>query len=578
MLSALTACSPKDVQPVTPINADTSVQEDFDEFCSEWFSLNVQGDTLTLHYTISSPSSYNIDDYNISPGSISSTQYEIFYNELENLKNELAQFDYEKLNSQGQLTYDVFMDYIDTELSARELYYYSTALGPVTGIPSQYPIIFAEYSFNCERDITDYLELLKQFDRLFEDILNFENEKACEGFGLSDRMLEDVINVCNTYTSDIENSFLISTFNEKTDGLSTLSDEKKEYYKELNRNIVTCDFVSAYTDLINGLRKLQGSGRNDSGLCWYEDGREYYDYLVKSRVCSSYETDELLSLIEKQINSQLMQLSSLLTIDESLINDWNSFSFNLTRPEEILEDLKIKIQADYPEIPDTSYTIKNVDKSMEEILSPAFYLTPQIDNLSDNVIYVNYGSRNISGSSLYPTLAHEGYPGHLYQTVYYLNSCGVPARTLLNFKGYTEGWATYSEYESYKMCDTENPRLCEARMLNSAIILGVYAMLDININYNYFTLEDTKNLISKYFSGVSDEAVENIFYAIIEEPANYLSYYGGYLEISLLRSEAEASLGEDFNLKEFHEFILDMGECSFTVIRKYFPEWLEKQR
>ena len=128
------------------------------------------------------------------------------------------------------------------------------------------------------------------------------------------------------------------------------------------------------------------------------------------------------------------------------------------------------------------------------------------------------------------------------------------------------------------MADAENPRLSEAQMLNSAIVLGVYAMLDININYNYFTLEDTKNLISKYFSEVSDEAVENIYNAIIEEPANYLSYYGGYLELSLLRREAEAALGDNFSLKEFHRFILDMGECSFTVIRRYFPEWIEKQK
>lgn len=545
---------------------------------NEWFCANVQSDTLSLHYSLSSPEAYDINDYKVTLGGISSLSYDMYYNQLENLKAELAGFDYDSLDSSGQITYDVFMDYIDTELSAKDLYYYSTTLGPITGIPAQYPIIFAEYAFNSEKDVTDYLELLGQFKSLFNDILAFETEKANAGLGLSDRLLSDTINVCTTYTNNIESSFLISTFNEKVDTLDCLTDEQKEYYKELNYTTVTTDFLEAYDYLITGLESLNGLGKNNSGLCWYENGREYYDYLVRSNVCSSYSTDELLKLIEAQIDSQVLQLSTLLTVDESLIDAWNTFSFELTDPVEILKDLKGKISADYPQIPQTTCTVKNVDEAMEDILSPAFYLTPSIDSVSDNTIYVNYGSDNISDSSLYSTLAHEGYPGHLYQTVYYLSNCNTPARTLLNFKGYTEGWATYTEYQSYDMADTDNPRLNEAQMLNSAIVLGVYAMLDININYNYYTVEDTKQLIQKYFSNVSDETAENIFYAIATEPANYLSYYGGYLEITLLREEAEAALGEDFNLQNFHKFILDMGECSFRVVRKYMPEWIEAQK
>ncbi len=545
---------------------------------NEWFCSNVQSDTLSLHYTLSSPEAYNINDYNITLGSISSLNYDMYYANLESLKNELAAFDYNSLNDSSQLTYDVFMDYIDTELAAKDLYYYSTALGPITGIPAQYPIIFAEYSFNSEKDVTDYLELLSEFKYLFSDILAFETEKASAGFGLCDNLLTDTMNVCSTYTDNIENSFLISTFNERVDALAFLTDEQKDYYKELNFATITTDFVDAYDYLLGGLKSLNGLGKNSSGLCWYQDGREYYDYLVKSNVCSSYSTDELLSLIEKQIDSQVLQLSALLTIDEALIDEWNTFSFELTDPVEILKDLKQKISTDYPRIPQTTCTVKNVDKAMEDILSPAFYLTPTIDHVSDNTIYINYGSNNISEASLYPTLAHEGYPGHLYQTVYFLSSCDTPARTLLNFKGYTEGWATYTEYEAYKMADTDNPHLTKAQMLNSAIVLGVYAMLDININYNYYTIEDTKQLIQKYFSNVSDETAENIFTAIVEEPANYLSYYGGYLELSLLRQEAETALGDDFNLQSFHKFILDMGECSFRVIRKYMPGWIEAEK
>ncbi|MBQ9886331.1 MAG: DUF885 domain-containing protein [Lachnospiraceae bacterium] len=544
----------------------------------DWFITNVQGDTLTLHYNLSKPAAYNINDYNITLGSISSLDYKSWFEELEQLKHQLAGFDYNSLDNEGQLCYDVFSDYIDTELSAKNLYYFFTTLGPVTGIPVQYPVIFAEYAFYCEKDITDYLELLSRFSSLFDGIIQFEKEKAANGLGVSDRMLKDIFNICRAYVENKDTSFLITTFNERIDALGFLSDEKKEYYKEQNYQAVTLEFSYAYEKLINGLYELSGLGRNDSGLCWYENGKEYYDYLVRSRACSSYDTKKLLSLIENQVDSQMLKLSTLVTIDDSILDEWNQFAFPLTSPDEILNDLRSKIYNDFPVIPAAAYTIKNVDKSMEDILSPAFYLTPPIDATRNNVIYVNYGSPNISPASLYPTLAHEGYPGHLYQSVYYLNNCKTPARTLLGFKGYTEGWATYCEYYSYLLADTDNTRLTEARLLNSAIILGIYAMLDININYNYYTLEDTRRLIQKYFANVPDDAVENIFYAIIEEPANYLSYYSGYLEITKLKEEAQSALKDAFNLQEFHKFILDMGECSFRVIRKYFPAWLESQK
>lgn len=578
MLFLSAACQKAPLKITDTDNESADTCSSFDAFMDDWFMANVKGDTLTLHYTLSSPESYGIDDYNVSVGSFSSLNYELYYNELESLKDELNSFTYSALDGPRRLTYDVFSDYIDSALMSKDLFYFKTFLGPVTGVEAQYPVIFAEYTFASERDITDYLTLLSQLDGLFNDILQFEDEKALKGFGLSDHLIDSAINICNTYTADINNSFLITTFNNRIDNCSFLSNDQKELYKKKNLEIITGDFLSAYRHLADGLLNLKGRGKNDSGLCWYEGGCEYYDYLVRSNVCSSFNTDELLPQIVKQVNSQILQLSTLLTVDSEIIDEWNNFSFMLSSPDEILNDLKNKTSADFPQISDTEYSVKEVDKSMESILSPAFYLTPPIDAISDNTIYVNYGSPNISDSTLYTTLAHEGYPGHLYQTIYYLDHCSTPARTLLNFKGYTEGWATYAEYLSYSYAESKNLRMNEAKMLNSAIILGVYAMLDININYNYYTVEDTKQLIQKYFADISEETARNIYYAIIEEPSNYLSYYGGYLEISLLQNEAREALGENFSLQEFHRFLLDMGECSFKVIRNYFPEWIKEQQ
>ena len=90
-----------------------------------------------------------------------------------------------------------------------------------------------------------------------------------------------------------------------------------------------------------------------------------------------------------------------------------------TPPDSMLDDLRSKITDTFPEIPDVDFQVKYVPESMQDYLSPAFYMIPAIDNLTENVIYINNG-QTASGLNLYTTLAHEGYPGHLYQTVYFL--------------------------------------------------------------------------------------------------------------------------------------------------------------
>src|SRR5699024_8380814 len=90
-----------------------------------------------------------------------------------------------------------------------------------------------------------------------------------------------------------------------------------------------------------------------------------------------------------------------------------------------------------------------VHESMEDYLSPAFYLTPPLDTGSPNVIYINRSGRN-PNLELFTTLAHEGFPGHLYQTVYFASCRPSDIRYLINCSGYVEGWATYIESYAFQ--------------------------------------------------------------------------------------------------------------------------------
>ena len=203
---------------------------------------------------------------------------------------------------------------------------------------------------------------------------------------------------------------------------------------------------------------------------------------------------------------------------------------------------------------------------MEEYLSPAFYMIPAIDNAKENVIYLNPGHMP-DDLSLFTTLAHEGYPGHLYQTVYFNAAQPDPIRSLLNFGGYTEGWATYSEMLSYYFAPIEKEQ-ATLMQRNNSVLLGLYALADMGIHYDGWTLLDTVSFFRSY--GITDtEAIEEIYDLILSDPANYLKYYIGYVEFLELKKEAIEKWGKDFSQERFHQAVLDVGPAPFELVREY---------
>lgn len=252
----------------------------------------------------------------------------------------------------------------------------------------------------------------------------------------------------------------------------------------------------SYEQLISGLSELRNSGKNNNGLCYLPNGRTYYEYLVRSETGSSRSIAELQNLTNAQILSDLTVMQRVLTEDSSsgsssVTSDIFSSQGTLlaeSDPEKILSTLSNKITKDFPPYPQIHTQIKYVQKSMEEYLSPAFYMIPAIDNTSENVIYINKGHIT-DNLSLFTTFAHEGYPGHLYQNVYYASLHPNPIRCVLNYGGYTEGWATYSEMMSYYF-STLTKEQATLFQRNSSVILGLYALADMGIHYDGWKLAD----------------------------------------------------------------------------------------
>lgn len=549
----------------------------FDQLCGKLFHDQLSDGYLTLHYTLAEPASYGITDCERNFGEFSlDILKQAGKTQMED-QAALKAIPAELLTQEQQLTYKILDAAFTAEEKFQGLELYYQPLAPTVGIQAQLPVLLAEYIFYSKHDVEDYLILLSTIDHYYEQILEFEKEKSKAGLFMTDVCIDTIVTDCEAYLMPPEENFLASTFEERIDAMTDLTDEEKSAYKKQNLEILADHFIPAYELLLNGLNELKGSCTNEKGLCFYPEGKQYYEYLVHSSTGTTYETiDKLKEAVETRLNYDLAAMSKLLLDHEELGSQLDDYSFSYTEPEEILEHLKEAISVDFPELEDSGYTTKYVPSSLEHTLSPAFFLVPPMDRYKDCVIYINRGSVSTSGD-LYTTLAHEGYPGHLYQNIYFLSHCDSPLRKILNFSSYSEGWATYVENYAYTMDNGLSPELGQLLAHNASATLALHALLDININYYGWDKEQVASYLSQYYSTDDPTVVDEIYGYMLNAPVNYLNYYVGYLEISNMKEQAERTLKEQFNLKEFNRFILDIGPAPFTVIKPCFEEWLRSR-
>jgi len=543
-----------------------SSNKSFTNYTHQMFLSEVSKNTLNLHYTLSDPAAYGIEDYEVTLGDsdVSSILEETML--LENYKNKLDRFSYNRLSKSNQLTYDILSLYLKNQSSAKDFYLYAEPLGSTTGTQAQLPVLFAEYTFNDRADVDEYLSLLSQTDTYYESILGYEQVKSQEGLFMSDPIAEEIIEQCRSFIANPEDNFLLSIFDEKVDALPVISQEEAQSLKNQNRDAVMNHVIPAYQLLIDGLTELKGKGSNTGGLCYLENGKAYYEYLIRANTGSYDSVETIEKRLEQQLETDFNELRNLLIQNPKILSS-NTGELSLSsEPTEILADLQAKLSKDFPTPPNVSYEVKYVHKSLEDFLSPAFYLTPPLDNLSQNVIYINQAS-NYTPLELYTTLAHEGYPGHLYQTIYSGYAGSNEVRSLLNFGGYVEGWATYVEFYSYSLADTDAD-IAALYYLNRSIMLGISSLLDIAIHYHGYSRAEIAGYLSQL--GFTDPATADSMYnAILEAPANYLKYYVGCLSFMDLRDAVKEKDGDAFDLKEFHTQVLEIGPAPFPVLYKY---------
>lgn len=543
----------------------------FSEFCTTLFREEMKSNTMNLHFTLKDPKAAGIDSYEITLGSLSGDSPHNQARQLKKLSEELKKYSHRSLKGKDRLTCRLLSDYISRQQNLAAYPYYDEPLTPSGGVTSQLPVLLAEYTFRNTRDIKDYLGLLSQMDTYFLGILDYEQKKADAGLFMSDEACLKVIEGCEVFTEHPDDNFLIDTFSNRLNAMDGLTDTQKNAYLKQHSKVLSDHVIPAYSQMIKGLTMLLGRGHNNWGLCNFPEGKAYYEAVVSADTGCDDSVEDLFSQIAKARREDLTFCQNLLEKNPKLASQSPKPDAALKEENAMLSRLQKEILTDFPAPPQTEVEICHVDPALSEYLAPAFYITAPIDDISHNRIYIN-DAKNDTDIYYFTTLAHEGYPGHLYQTIC-TSSYGAPeVRSLLNYPGYTEGWATYTEMQAFYYAGL-NPDLASLLQHNQAATLSLYATADIGIHYFGWEKEKIAAFWSEY--GVDDTAtVKRITDLILEEPGNYLKYYVGYLKFRQMREQL-ALENKSFSVSAFHEAILRTGPSPFSVLEETVRDQLK---
>lgn len=543
----------------------------FSEFCTTLFREEMKSNTMNLHFTLKDPKAAGIDSYEITLGSLSGDSPHNQARQLKKLSEELKKYSHRSLKGKDRLTCRLLSDYISRQQNLAAYPYYDEPLTPSGGVTSQLPVLLAEYTFRNTRDIKDYLGLLSQMDTYFLGILDYEQKKADAGLFMSDEACLKVIEGCEVFTEHPDDNFLIDTFSNRLNAMDGLTDTQKNAYLKQHSKVLSDHVIPAYSQMIKGLTMLLGRGHNNWGLCNFPEGKAYYEAVVSADTGCDDSVEDLFSQIAKARREDLTFCQNLLEKNPKLASQSPKPDAALKEENAMLSRLQKEILTDFPAPPQTDVEICHVDPALSEYLAPAFYITAPIDNISHNRIYIN-DAKNDTDIYYFTTLAHEGYPGHLYQTIC-TSSYGAPeVLSLLNYPGYTEGWATYTEMQSFYYAGLD-PDLASLLQHNQAATLSLYATADIGIHYFGWEKEKNAAFWSEY--GVDDTAtVKRITDLILEEPGNYLKYYVGYLKFRQMREQL-ALENKSFSVSAFHEAILRTGPSPFSVLEETVRDQLK---
>lgn len=501
------------------------------DFSDQLFRYEITQDSITTAYHLRQPERYRIPSLPATLSSFDAKEYEQAAaskgnNSIQNLLKQLQQLPHDSLSDSESLCYDLMEQYLSLSGSLQQYPYYESLLGASTGVQVNLPVTLCEYPLTDASSVDTYLHILQQIPDYFNNVIRYETKRTSLGYPVPSFLslaTKQQLQTFLTALKETDNCFT-ETFSTRIQDMESLSASQKKKYILQNQDIIRTSILPAYETLYAYCDRQTASidskqadtdtpATPDSlidpdtgyGLCSLPAGKDYYSYLVRQATGSSRSITDLITMTDHALQNTLGNVLNIALTDQTayLYYCEHPLETYYNSPEAILEALSLMIRKDYPVLKtQPHYVIKQVPKSLAASLSPAFYMIPAMDDYSNNTIYINSLYTNDENGNLFTTLAHEGFPGHLYQTVYFNSTRPSPIRQILDYPGYVEGWASYVEMNIFPYLDypLEGNSLCKLYQSDTIINLALCSRIDLGVNYEGWTLNDTRHFLKKTVS------------------------------------------------------------------------------
>lgn len=582
LLLIQTGCSSKPKNEEIVSSEYTEVQLQFNEALMEMFKETVSSDALTLHYKLIDPSLYDIELEEVSLGSLKEEDLKKVDQSILDDLSIINQFDKKQLTKTQQVDYEVVKNYLEIQAMSIGLDEYSILFSPSSSITSAIVTNFTEFRFYQKEDIEMYLTLLKDVERYLNEALDFTSKQVDLGYFMNNVGIEDTISSIERFISKESDNELIVSFNHKLDDFDGLDEVEKEVYKKQNEELIYQVVIPAYQTVKEALNSYKNTRKTEGGYASLPEGKKYYEVLLRNSVGYLGDIDELFDEGEEALEDLSKSMMKLLIKDSSLYDRYidQASAFEKLEPEEILRQYEALLTQSYPQGPSVSYIAEYLDPSIANDYTIAYYLIPPIDDITDNVIKINPKHTSDDLSTLYTTLAHEGFPGHCYQKTYYFNTNPNPIRTVYDFLGYDEGWAMMAELDALPWI-LEDQALATFLAAETYYLYLIQAMTDVGVNYYGWNKQQLQKWLEEYGSmyGLeADETVEALYNSAINDPGLLLEYGFGLMKMLTIREEAMDELDKKYDSVEYHELILENGSVPFDIMEEIVEDWIETKK
>lgn len=534
----------------------------------ELFLDHATSDITSLDQWCSDPASFGIDETTVpvTLGEFTEEANNEWVAQCVAWREKLNGIDRALLSDQLQFAYDTYCRYFDMEIESKDWFYNYEPLDEYVGLHMNMPLFFGLYSFKDETDIQNYLTLMQDLPRYFGQVLAFEQERANRGFFMTEKMLDVILSDLKTVAESGETSYLHGTFREAIEKQEYLTDEQREAYIAKNDELVRTVWVDAYRLLHDGLEKLRPKCRARVGA--YEQGGAAYDYFcwkMKAEASNNRTVEGEIKFLEK-CNSTVYTIfiSAAMNCYSDLLAEKKITAGSLEADEAYLKTLMPKI---VPPMPDVEVTYIEVPEELQDSFSPAAYMTPSLDDYQHNIILTNPKDQEHYSMS---TLAHEGFPGHMYQFTYQYALGTIPKfQRIIETNGYAESWSTNAEWNIAQINEEYGTDLSIATFLNEYFGNILVTIVSLKVNGQGATVKEIEDYLNKWNLG---SFAQDFYDYAIDMPIYFFKYTGGFCELFDLTNRCHQG-----DTVEFFKEYLHWGPGYFDLLNERMEAWAKAQ-